>query len=113
METNDIIQKSLVIIKPDGVTRGLVGDILNRFEKVGLKLIAMKLVKIDEEFAFKHYGQSEDWFEKVGSKVREFYNKIGYDPGETFNKLSNYDFGKLVQKWNADYLTEGLVLVFV
>lgn len=109
----NIIQKTLVIIKPDGVSRGLVGDIVQRFEKVGLKIIAMKLVKVDEEFAFKHYGQSDDWFEKVGSRTREFYQKVGYDPGEDFNKISNADIGKMVQKWNTDYLTEGVVLVFV
>lgn len=110
---NNLLQKTLVIIKPDGVSRGLIGEIIGRFEKVGLKIIGLKLLKIDKEFAFKHYGQSEEWFEKVGSKVREFYNQVGYDPGEEFNRLSNSDIGRLVQKWNADYLTEGVVVAMV
>lgn len=109
----DIVQKTLVIIKPDGVSRGLVGEIIGRFEKVGLKIIGLKLLKIEKDFAFKHYGQTDEWFEKVGSKVREFYNQVGYDPGEEFNRLSNYEIGQMVQKWNADYLTEGKVVAMV
>ena len=50
-----MIEKSLVIIKPDGVERGLVGEILKRFENAGLKIIGMKMVWIDKKFAEKHY----------------------------------------------------------
>ena len=50
-----MIEKSLVIIKPDGVERGLVGEILKRFENAGLKIVGMKMVWIDRKFAEKHY----------------------------------------------------------
>ena len=50
-----MIEKSLVIIKPDGVERGLVGEILKRFENAGLKIVGMKMVWIDKKFAEKHY----------------------------------------------------------
>ncbi len=46
----------MVLIKPDGVQRGLVGEVLHRFEKVGLKIVAMKMVHIDKEFSRKHYA---------------------------------------------------------
>ena len=49
-------ERTLIIIKPDGVQRGLVGEIINRFEKKGLKIIAMKLVSVSKELAEKHYG---------------------------------------------------------
>jgi nucleoside-diphosphate kinase len=49
-------QRTLVIIKPDGVQRGLIGEIINRFEKKGLKIIAMKLVSVSKDLAEKHYG---------------------------------------------------------
>ncbi len=109
----DVVQKTLVLIKPDGVSRGLIGDIISRFERVGLKVVAMKMVKIDSEMALKHYGQSEEWFEKIGQKVKEFYGKVGYDAGEDFNVLSNRAIGEMVQNWNANYLTEGAVLAMV
>jgi nucleoside-diphosphate kinase len=51
-----MIEKTLVLIKPDGVQRGLTGEIIKRFENVGLKIVGMKMVWIDEDFASKHYA---------------------------------------------------------
>ena len=51
-----MIERSLVIIKPDGVERALVGDIIKRFENTGLKIVGMKMVWIDKKFAEKHYS---------------------------------------------------------
>lgn len=50
-----MIEKTLVLIKPDGVARGISGEIITRFEKVGLKIAAMKMKQIDSEFSKKHY----------------------------------------------------------
>ncbi|MBS3140165.1 nucleoside-diphosphate kinase [Candidatus Woesearchaeota archaeon] len=50
-----MIERSLVLIKPDGVQRALLGKIISRFEDVGLKIIGMKMMQIDEAFAKKHY----------------------------------------------------------
>ena len=52
-----MIQKTLVLVKPDGVRRGLVGEIIRRIENRGLKIIGMKMQHIDEEFARKHYTE--------------------------------------------------------
>jgi len=49
-------QKTFVMIKPDAVQRGLIGEIINRFEKKGLKIVAMKMVSVDKDLAEKHYG---------------------------------------------------------
>ena len=54
-----MIEKTLVLIKPDGIQRSLSGEIISRFEKVGLKIIGMKMVWIDKEFAGKHYSDIE------------------------------------------------------
>lgn len=50
-------ERTLVIIKPDGVARGLVGDILTRFEKKGLSIAGLKLVNVDKATAEKHYAE--------------------------------------------------------
>ncbi len=50
-------ERTLVIIKPDGVARGLVGEILTRFEKKGLSLVALKLINVDKATAEKHYAE--------------------------------------------------------
>jgi len=53
-------ERTFVMIKPDGVQRGFVGEIVGRFEKKGLKLVAMKLVSVSKELAEKHYGVHKD-----------------------------------------------------
>ena len=49
-------ERTFVMIKPDGVQRGLIGDIISRFEQKGVKIVAMKLVAVDRELAEQHYG---------------------------------------------------------
>lgn len=53
-------EKTFVMIKPDGVMRGLVGDIIARFEKVGLKIVGLKFMHIDKDFSKKHYANIVD-----------------------------------------------------
>lgn len=55
-----MIEKTLVLIKPDGVQRGLIGEIIQRFEKVGVKITAMRMVWVDKKFAKKHYAAHVD-----------------------------------------------------
>jgi nucleoside-diphosphate kinase len=51
------MERTFVMVKPDGVQRGIIGEVLQRFESKGLKLVAAKFMKIDEELASKHYGE--------------------------------------------------------
>jgi nucleoside-diphosphate kinase len=105
---------SIVLIKPDGIKKALIGEIISRFEKVGLNLIACKLIVIDENIAIKHYGSSDKkWFKNVGEKLIEFYKEHGKDPQEEVGTLKPEEIGKIVQKWNANYLTEGPVLAMI
>ncbi len=46
-----LLQKTLCIVKPDGVRRGLIGDVVSRFERVGLKMVAAKMLIVDESLA--------------------------------------------------------------
>jgi len=63
-----MIEKTLVLIKPDGVQRCIVGKVIQRFEDAGLKIIGMKMKWIDKEFGKKHY--TEDIAERRGENVR-------------------------------------------
>jgi nucleoside-diphosphate kinase len=53
------IERTLVLVKPDGVRRGLVGKIITRFERLQMKIIAMKLIKVDDDLAARHYAEHE------------------------------------------------------
>jgi nucleoside-diphosphate kinase len=61
------MERTLIIVKPDGVQRGLVGEIIGRFEKRGLKIIGMKLLHVSRELAEKHYEIHRE---------RPFYGKL-------------------------------------
>lgn len=104
-------EKTLVIIKPDGVQRSLIGEIIRRYERVGLKLIAMKTVMPDEDMATKHYYEvgGDAWIEEVGRKARAAYEKSGKkSPYKT-----NSENGWAVLKSNAKYLSSGPVVAMI
>lgn len=106
-------ERTLVLIKTDAVSRHLAGEILNRFEKIGLEIIGLKLVQVTDDIALKHYGQNEEWFERIGDKMHEFYEKNGFDLDEDLAKKTNRQLGEMVQRWNIDYLREGKVIAMV
>ncbi|MBS3134915.1 nucleoside-diphosphate kinase [Candidatus Woesearchaeota archaeon] len=64
-----MIEKTLVLVKPDGVERGLVGEIISRFERRGIKIIGIKMVRVNKELAMKHY--TEDITKRRGEHVRK------------------------------------------
>ncbi|MBS3151184.1 nucleoside-diphosphate kinase [Candidatus Woesearchaeota archaeon] len=64
-----MIEKTLILIKPDGVERGLIGEITARFEKAGFKIAGMKMFWADDGFARKHYPRSIE--EKYGKEIRD------------------------------------------
>ena len=54
------MERTLVLVKPDGVQRGLIGSIISRLEQRGLKLVGLKLMQVDDSLARKHYGEHVD-----------------------------------------------------
>lgn len=74
------MEKTLVVIKPDGVQRNLIGEIIKRLEQSGLKLVALKMMIADEAMIEKHYTIDPEWLEKVGTKSIEAYKKKGLTP---------------------------------
>ncbi len=68
-----MIERSLAIIKPDGVERSLVGQILTRFENAGLKIVGMKMAWVDKKFAEKHYKahKSKPFFRELVEFITE------------------------------------------
>jgi nucleoside-diphosphate kinase len=103
------IERTLVLIKPDGVVRSLVGEILSRFEKTGLKIIAMKMVWADEELAKKHYVLDEQWAQNVYDKTK----KTRESEGQPFPYKNALEYGRMIQGWNASFLREGPVVAIV
>ncbi len=107
------VEQTLVLIKPDGVQRGLVGEIIKRFEQRGLKIVGMKLTSVEEEFAKKHYPVTEEWYSKVGKNTLDDCEKYGIDAEENMGTKNPAEIGKKVHKWNVDFLTSAPVVAMV
>jgi nucleoside-diphosphate kinase len=101
-------ERSLVIIKPDGVARHLVGEILARFERKGLKIAALKLVWPTAELAGKHYVDSEEWVMDSGQRSYDSYVSRGLEPPMGPRELALNTRRKLIEA-----LTSGPVVVMV
>ncbi|MFZ5982602.1 MAG: nucleoside-diphosphate kinase [Patescibacteria group bacterium] len=104
-------ERTLVIIKPDGIQRSLVGEIIKRYERTGLKLIGLKVLIPTEEMAIKHYYEvgGDAWLEEVGRKARENYEKKGLESPYA----TNMDNGRAIMNSNAKYLSSGPVVAMI
>ncbi len=104
-----VIEKTLTLIKPDGVARGLIGKIITRFEEAGLKIIAMKMLWADEKLAENHYFLDKEWAKNVYEKTK----KTRESAGEPFPFKDAIAYGKMIQSWNKNFLKEGPVIAMV
>jgi nucleoside-diphosphate kinase len=73
-------EKTLIIIKPDGLQRNLVGEIISRFERAGLKLVGMKMLTVDVDMIKKHYTLDPEWMRLVGEKSIKGLLDKGIEP---------------------------------
>ena len=106
---NKYIQKTLVIVKPDGVQRTLVGEIISRFERVGLKLVAMKMLLADAAIIEQHYSSDPNWKQDVGEKLLK--NKK--ENGDDVSALTAADLGAQVLRQLVRFMTAGPVVSIV
>jgi len=70
-------ERTFVILKPDAIQRSLVGDVIARIEKTGLKLVASKLILATPDQCWTHYNKDEEWFLKKGAKIIENRQNLG------------------------------------
>lgn len=102
-------EQTLVIIKPDGVQRSLIGEIIERIERVGIKLVGIKFMVPDADLVKKHYTLDPEWIRKVGEKSIEAYRKNGKEISEEDPiKVGEIILGKLV-----NYMKSGPVVAMV
>jgi len=108
------VEKTLVIVKPDATQRGLIGEILSRFEKAGLKLIATKMVTPSKDLANKHYPiDREEFIRGMGHKTLENHQEENKDVTEIFGTEDPHKIGLQLQRWLVDFLVSGRVVAIV
>jgi nucleoside-diphosphate kinase len=103
-----MIERTLAVIKPDGVQRGLVGEIISRFERTGLKLVGMKQVWPSDELVAKHYADDEEYLKSVGQKALDSAAERGATMSETALQI-----GQRVRESNIRYISTGPVVAMV
>lgn len=102
-------EKSLVLIKPDGVQRALIGESIKRYEQCGLKLVAIKMLIPTRDQALNHYSVDPEWALKTGTKSIESWKAKGLTP-PTEDPI---ELAENVRKQLVDFITSGPVVAMI
>ena len=100
-------EKTVVLVKPDGVKRGLIGEITSRIERRGLKVIALEMIWATKQQMDDHYPKDKNWISRLGDKTKENYKKYGVDIEDELGTDDNLKIGKMIREWLIDYMTSG------
>ena len=106
-------EKTLMLVKPDGVKRGLIGEIINRVEQRGLKVIALKMIWARKQQADDHYPKDEKWIKRLGEKTKKSYDEYGRDVKKDFGTDDLLEVGKEVRSWLMKYLSSAPMVAVV
>ena len=107
-------QRTFAMIKPDGVVRGLVGEIVLRLEKAGLKVVAMKMLVPTKQQVIDHYPMSDQaWVDRLGDKGLSTFEELGLDAKEHLGSNDRSVVGRSVADSLIGYMTSGPVVAMV
>ncbi len=98
-------EQTFVLVKPEGVRRGLIGEIISRFEGRGMKVIAMAMIDPSEEQIDGHYPQDEEWIKRLGEKTLKSYDKYGFNATEELGTDDPLEIGKMVRSWLVAHMS--------
>ena len=101
-------ERTFVILKPDTVQRSLMGDVIGRFERVGLKFVGMKMIVPREEQLLTHYNKDEAWFLKKGDRIVKELAEAGLPVTK-----EPIEYGKDIIRTIVHYMTAAPVLAMV
>lgn len=102
------MERTLVLVKPDGVRRAIVGEVMTRFEHAGLKVVGLKMLVPTKEQVSRHYTDDNSWLESVGKKTIGAYKEKGLEVKE-----SPVEVGKRIRGWLMESITSGPVIAMV
>ena len=97
-------EKTCVMVKPDGVQKGLIGDVISRIDRNGLKIIALQMFVATKEQMDNHYPKDPTWIKRLGTKTLDTYKKYKIDPVKALGTDKEEELGKMVRKWLIDYM---------
>jgi len=95
---------TFVMLKPDAVRKGLIGEIIKRFEQRDLKVVALEMFQPTHEQINDHYPKDEAWIARLGQKTLKTYEKYGINAVEELGTDNDLEIGKMVRKWLVDFM---------
>ena len=98
-------EKTFVMVKPDGVRKGLTGEIIKRFEQRDLKIVAIDMFMPTKDQISDHYPKDEAWIRRLGQKSLNTYAQYNVDPVKELGTNDELEIGKMVRVWLVDYMT--------
>lgn len=98
-------EQTFVLIKPDGVQKGLIGEIIRRFEQRDLKIVALEMFYPTVKQIDGHYPKDAKWVKRLGEKSLGTYEKYSIDPKPLLGTNDPVKIGKMVRSWVIDYMT--------
>jgi len=107
------MERTLIILKPDAVKRGLIGKVIETFEQVGLKLIAAKMLKPTADVIKNHYPGTAEWIREMGEKTLASFKQSGDDVMKTFKTEDPSKLGQFIYERLIKYWMEGPIVVMV
>lgn len=105
-------ERTFLMMKPDGVVRGLTGDVVKRIERVGLKIVALKMFWATREQINEHYPKDDGWLKRIGQKTKVNYDRYGLDI-KSLGTDNDKKIGLMVRGWLLDYLTSAPMIKMV
>jgi len=106
-------EQTLILAKPDALQRGIVGEIIRRFEIRGLKIVGLKMVKPTADHIRKHYLATKEQLEGMGNKSLENLNQLGLDPKKILGTDDPMKIGTMINNWNFEFLASNPVVAMV
>lgn len=106
-------ERTYLMIKPDGVRKGLIGEIIKRMEQRDLKIVALEMFQPTTEQIDNHYPKDEAWIRRLGTKTLGTYNKYGFDPLVEIGTADELAIGQKVRDWLIDYMTSAPLVKMV
>ena len=102
-----------MMIKPDGVRKGLIGEMISRMEQRDLKVVALEMFQPSLKEMDNHYPKDEKWLSRIGERTQSTYTKYGHDLKRDFGTSDPIRVGKTVRKWLIDYMVSAPLVKMV
>ncbi len=106
-------EKTFLMIKPDGVRKGLIGEIIGRVEQCDLKIVALEMFQTTRDDIDNHYPKDKAWITRLGEKTLDTYRKYNYDPKKEVGTEDPLEIGKQVRGWLVDFMTSAPLVKMV